>query len=121
MWKSTDAGKSWQHIGLEDTVKIGSIVVDPADPNLVLVSALGDTSRHGGGIYRSTDGGQTWTNVLKPADYDGTRDLEYAYDDPSVMLAATQGTGGAAAAAAAARRSCGRGANKGKRAAGVQG
>ncbi len=95
MWKSTDAGKTWQHIGLEDTVKITSIVVDPADPGLVLVAALGDTTRHGGGVYRSTDGGQTWTNVLKPADYDGARDLQYAYDDPSVMLAATQGTGGA--------------------------
>jgi photosystem II stability/assembly factor-like uncharacterized protein len=94
MWKSTDAGKTWQHIGLEDTVKITSIVVDPADPRLVLVSALGDSTRHGGGLYRSADGGQTWTNVLKPADYDGVRDLEYAYDEPSVMLAATQGTGG---------------------------
>ncbi len=99
MWKSTDAGKTWQHIGLEDTVKISNIVVDPADPALVLVSALGDTTRHGGGIYRSTDGGQTWTSVLKPADYDGTRDLEYAYDDPSVMLAATQGSGGGFGAA----------------------
>jgi photosystem II stability/assembly factor-like uncharacterized protein len=95
MWKSTDAGKTWRHIGLEDTVKITNIVVDPADPDLVLVSALGDTTRHGGGVYRSTDGGQTWTNVLKPADYDGTRDLQQAYDDPSVMMAATQGTGGA--------------------------
>jgi photosystem II stability/assembly factor-like uncharacterized protein len=94
MWKSSDAGKSWQHIGLEDTVKIGSIVVDPTDPNLVLVCALGDPTRHGGGVYRSTDGGQSWTNVLKPAEYDGIRDLQYAYDDPSVMLAATQGTGG---------------------------
>ena len=94
MWKSTDAGKSWQHIGLEDTVKIDSILVDPTDANLVLASTLGDNSRHGGGVYRSTDGGQTWTNVLKPADYDGTRDLEYAFDDPSVMLAATQGNGG---------------------------
>jgi len=94
MWKSTDAGKTWQHIGLEDTVKIDSIVVDPADPNLVLASALGDATHHGGGIYRSSDGGQSWTNVLKPANYDGTRDLQYAYDDPSVMLAATQGTGG---------------------------
>jgi photosystem II stability/assembly factor-like uncharacterized protein len=94
MWKSVDAGKTWQHIGLEDTVKIGSILVDPTDPNLVIVSALGDTTRHGGGVYRSTDGGQIWTNVLKPADYDGARDLQYAYDDPSVMLAATQGSGG---------------------------
>jgi photosystem II stability/assembly factor-like uncharacterized protein len=94
MWKSTDAGKSWQHIGLEDTVKIDRILVDPTDPNLVIVSALGDDTHHGGGVYRSTDGGQTWTNVLKPADYDGTREVEYEYDDPSVMLADTQGTGG---------------------------
>ena len=94
MWKSIDAGKTWLHIGLEDTVKIDRILVDPADPNLVIVSGLGDTTHHGGGIYRSADGGQTWTNVLKPADYDGIRELEYAYDDPSVMLAATMGTGG---------------------------
>ncbi|HLW80667.1 MAG TPA: hypothetical protein VKS20_01365 [Candidatus Acidoferrales bacterium] len=95
MWKSTDAGKTWQHIGLEDTVKIDSIQVDPTNPDVVIVSALGDKTRHGGGIYRSTDGGQTWTNVLKrPDGYDGTREVEYAYDDPSVMLADTQGTGG---------------------------
>jgi photosystem II stability/assembly factor-like uncharacterized protein len=94
IWKSTDAGATWQHVGLEDTVKIDSILVDPSDANLVLVSALGDTNHHGGGVYRSTDGGQTWTSVLKVADYDGTRDLQYAYDDPSVLLAATQGTGG---------------------------
>ena len=94
MWKSIDAGKSWEHIGLEDTVKIDSILVDPADANLVIVSTLGDTTHHGGGVYRSADGGQNWTNVLKPAGYDGTRDLQYAYDDPNVMLAATQGTGG---------------------------
>ncbi len=96
MWKSTDAGKTWQHIGLEDTVKIDSIVVDPADPNLVLASALGDAAHHGGGVYRSTDGGQTWTSVLKTDGYDGTRDLQFAYDVPGVMIAATQGTGGAA-------------------------
>jgi photosystem II stability/assembly factor-like uncharacterized protein len=92
MWKSTDAGKTWQHIGLEDTVKITNITVDPTDPNLVIVSALGDATHHSGGVYRSTDGGQTWTSVLKTAEYDGTRDLESAYDDPHVMLAATQGT-----------------------------
>ncbi|HZZ37915.1 MAG TPA: hypothetical protein VFE06_02210, partial [Acidobacteriaceae bacterium] len=94
MWKSTDAGKTWQHIGLEDTVKITNILVDPTDPNLVVVSALGDETRHGGGVYRSTDGGQNWTSVLKAPGYEGTRDLEYAYDDPSIMLTATQGTGG---------------------------
>src|SRR5579871_1318202 len=71
MWKSSDAGKTWRHIGLEDTVKITSIVVDPADPALVLASAFGDSTRHGGGVYRSTDGGQSWNSVLKPADTDG--------------------------------------------------
>jgi len=94
MWRSTDAGNNWQHIGLEDSVKIDSILVDPADPNLVIVSALGDEHHKGGGVWRSTDGGQNWTSVLKPADYDGTRELQFAYDDPSVMLAATQGTSG---------------------------
>jgi photosystem II stability/assembly factor-like uncharacterized protein len=95
MWKSTDAGATWKHIGLEDTVKITNILVDPKDPNLVLVSALGDATHQGGGTYRSTDGGQSWPSVLKPTGYDGTRDLEYAYDDPRVILAAVQGTGGA--------------------------
>ncbi len=94
MWKSTDAGVTWKHIGLEDTVKIGSIVVDPTDPNVVLVSTLGDSTHSGGGVYRTTDGGQSWTNVLKTPDYDGVRDLQSAYDEPKVMLAATQGTGG---------------------------
>ena len=95
MWKSTDAGATWQHIGLEDTVKIDSIIVDPNDANLVLASALGDTNHKGGGVYRSTDGGKSWNRVLQTPDYDGTRDLQFAYDEPGVMLAATQGTGGA--------------------------
>jgi photosystem II stability/assembly factor-like uncharacterized protein len=103
MWKSTDAGATWKHIGLEDTVKIGSIVVDPTDPNIVLASALGDSTRKGGGVYRSTDGGQSWTNVLKPADYDGVRDLQYAYDNPNIMLAATQGTNDGRGVAAGGR------------------
>ena len=65
MWKSTDAGSTWKHIGLEDTVKIDSILVDPKDADVVLVSALGDATHHGGGVYRSTDGGETWTSVLQ--------------------------------------------------------
>ncbi|SEF90243.1 hypothetical protein SAMN05421819_1294 [Bryocella elongata] len=92
MWKSADAGLTWQHIGLEETVKIGSIVVDPTNPNLVVVSALGNPIHHGGGVYRTTDGGATWTSVLKTPGYDGARDLQSAFDDPSVMIAATQGT-----------------------------
>src|SRR2546430_4877675 len=94
MYKSVDAGKTWTHIGLEDTVKINKIVVDPKDPNLVLASTQGDARHSGQGVYRSTDGGKTWTNVLKPENANGTRDLEYAFDTPHVMFATSQGAGG---------------------------
>src|SRR5256886_6733794 len=94
MYKSVDAGKTWTHSGLEDTVKINKIVVDPKDPNLVLASTQGDARHRGQGVYRSTDGGKTWTNVLKPENANGTRDLEYAFDTPHVMFATSQGAGG---------------------------
>src|SRR3989440_8242759 len=94
MYKSIDAGKTWTHIGLEDTVKINRIIVSPKDPDLVLVSTQGDAQHSGRGIYRSTDGGKTWTNVLKPENANGTRDLEYAFDMPQAMFATSQGAGG---------------------------
>ncbi len=94
MYKSIDAGKTWTHIGLEDTVKINKIVIDPKDPNLVLASTQGDARHNGQGVYRSTDGGKTWLNVLKPENANGTRDLEYAFDKPNVMFATSQGAGG---------------------------
>src|SRR3989440_1139166 len=94
MYKSIDAGKTWTHIGLEDTVKINRIAIDPKDPGLVLVSTQGDAQHSGRGIYRSTDGGKTWTNVLKPENANGTRDLEYAFDMPHVMFATAQGFSG---------------------------
>jgi photosystem II stability/assembly factor-like uncharacterized protein len=94
MYKSNDAGKTWTHIGLEDTVKINRIAIDPKDSDLVLVSTQGDAQHNGRGIYRSTDGGRTWTNVLKPENANGTRDLEYAFDMPRVMFATSQSLGG---------------------------
>src|SRR6202166_306665 len=66
MYKSVDGGKTWTHIGLEDTTKINKMVIDPKDPNTVLCSTQGDARHNGHGIYRTTDGGKTWTNVLKP-------------------------------------------------------
>jgi len=94
MYRSSDAGKTWKHIGLEDALKINKLVVDPTDPNLVLASATGDATGRGGGVFRSTDGGETWQNVLKPEGTSGTRDLEYAFDMPNVIFAATQGAAG---------------------------
>jgi photosystem II stability/assembly factor-like uncharacterized protein len=93
MYKSTDAGKTWTHIGLEDTVKVNKITVDPKDPNLVLASTQGDARHNGQGIYRSTDGGKTWENTLRPENANGTRDVEYAFDMPNLIFATSQGTG----------------------------
>ena len=94
MYKSTDAGKTWTHVGLEDTTKIAKIVVDPKDPDIVLACTLGDATHKGGGVYRTADGGKTWQNVLKPEGVPGTRDLASAFDMPNVVFAATQAPGG---------------------------
>jgi photosystem II stability/assembly factor-like uncharacterized protein len=94
MYKSTDAGKTFVHIGLEETTKINKICVDPKDPNIVVVSTQGDATHNGRGIYRTTDGGKTWENTLRPDNANGTRDVEYAYDMPNVIFAASQGAGG---------------------------
>ena len=94
MYKSIDAGKTWTHIGLEETTKINKMVVDPKDPNVVVVSTQGDATHKGQGIYRTTDGGKTWENTLRPENANGTRDVEYAFDMPNVIFATSQGAGG---------------------------
>ncbi len=94
MWKSTNAGRTWRHIGLAATVMIDSIVVDPHNPDVVVVSALGNATHHGGGVYRSTDGGKTWSRVLDPAHYRGTREVVSDWGDPHILLAVTAGNGG---------------------------
>ena len=94
MYKSTDAGKTWTHVGLEETTKINKIVVDPRDPNIVIASTQGDAQHSGRGIYRTTDGGKTWENTLRPENANGTRDVEYTFDMPQVIFATSQGAGG---------------------------
>ncbi|HEX6964425.1 MAG TPA: hypothetical protein VF166_01425 [Gemmatimonadaceae bacterium] len=91
VYKSTDAGTTWQHLGLDASKQIPSIVVDPHDPNLVLVAAMGNIHQLGGtrGVFRSTDGGRTWTNTLTVDDKDGVQKLASAYDVPNVIFATT--------------------------------
>ena len=69
MYKSTDAGRTWKHIGLETTLHIGRVVVDPKDANRVYVAALGDiyAASPDRGLYRSLDGGATWKKILNNA------------------------------------------------------
>ena len=73
VYKSTDAGKTWQHLGLEATRHIPSMLVDPRSADVVLVAAQGDPHRKSGmrGIYRSTDGGHNWTRTLYVDDETG--------------------------------------------------
>ncbi len=66
MYKSTDAGKSWTHIGLEDTQHIGKIAIDPHNPDVLFVAAIGHlyAPNEQRGIFKSTDGGRSWKKVL---------------------------------------------------------
>ncbi len=70
MFKSTDAGKTWTHIGLDNTRQIGRVAVDPANPNRVYVAALGNIYGPSAdrGLYRSLDGGATWKKILNKSD-----------------------------------------------------
>jgi photosystem II stability/assembly factor-like uncharacterized protein len=90
MFKSTDAGKSWAHIGLEDSQQIGKILVDPHDANVVLVAALGHPYGPNAqrGVFRSTDGGKTWTKTLYRNADTGAIDLAFRPGDPSTVYAA---------------------------------
>lgn len=89
MYKSIDAGKSWSYIGLSDTRQIGRVLVDPKDADIVLVAALG----HGfgpnaeRGVYRTTDGGKTWTRVLSKDENTGAIDLAYDPDNSRTVYA----------------------------------
>src|SRR6204780_3871023 len=83
MFKSTDAGKTWSHIGLEGTRQIGRVAVDPANPNRVYVAALGNVyaANPERGLYRSTDGGTTWKKILfKANDQTNVGAIEVAID-----------------------------------------
>ena len=83
VFKSTDAGKTWTHIGLEATRQIGRIVVDPANPNRVYVAALGHVydANPERGVFRSLDGGATWKKILNnPKDPNRVGAIEIAID-----------------------------------------
>ncbi|HUO32705.1 MAG TPA: hypothetical protein VMU80_26060, partial [Bryobacteraceae bacterium] len=66
VYKSTDAGKTWTNVGLRDTRQIGRILIHPTNPDIVYVAALGHAygPNEERGVFRTTDGGRTWTKVL---------------------------------------------------------
>ncbi len=89
MYKSVDAGKTWQHVGLENTRQIGRIIVDPKNPNIVFVAALGHAyaSNPDRGVYRSRDGGATWQRVLFKNDDVGAIDLAFDPTNSQIVYA----------------------------------
>jgi len=90
VYKSTDGGKNWQHIGLDATKYIGKILVDPNDANIVLVGALGHYfgPNHERGVFRSSDGGKTWQQTLYINDDTGVVDLARDPQNANVIYAA---------------------------------
>jgi photosystem II stability/assembly factor-like uncharacterized protein len=95
MYKSTDGGRTWTHIGLEQTHRISKMIVDPKDANVVVAAAVGDNNNgEAGGVYRTTDGGHTWQKVLTPKGATAVRDLGYDFSAPNIMFATTLGLGG---------------------------
>jgi len=89
IYKSLDGGENWQHLGLGDTRHIGRILVDPHNPDIVLVAAMGHSSgpNEERGVFRSTDGGPSWKKVLYKDSLTAAVDLCFEPGNPRVVYA----------------------------------
>jgi len=89
MYKTTDGGQTWKFIGLYHAGQFGSVRIHPTNPNIVWVAAQGDAFKSNSerGVFKTTDGGQTWRKVLFLSDQLGAMDLEIQPGDPNVVYA----------------------------------
>ncbi|MBI3424799.1 MAG: hypothetical protein HY011_17830 [Acidobacteria bacterium] len=90
IYKSTDAGKTWQNMGLKDSQHITRIVTHPTNPDIVYVAAMGHlyTTNEERGVFKTTDGGKTWKKVLYANDRTGAIDLVLSRNEPDTLYAA---------------------------------
>jgi photosystem II stability/assembly factor-like uncharacterized protein len=95
MYKSTDAGATWTHLGLDDTKYISSVIIDPRNPDVVIVGVLGHpilgtaAASEARGVYKSTDGGKTWKKTLhKDDNFSGISDMVADPENPRVLYGA---------------------------------
>jgi BNR/Asp-box repeat protein len=91
VYRSTDGGKTWQHLGLEKTERIARVLVDPHNPQVILVAAMGHEwgANPDRGVFRSSDGGKTWQRVLYVNDTTGASDLVFDPTNPNIVFAGT--------------------------------
>ncbi len=89
VYKSTDAGATWQFVGLYDVGQIGALRIHPTNPNIVWVASSGDPFKpsRARGIYKTTDGGRTWKQTLFVTDSTGAADVEIQPGNPDVVYA----------------------------------
>jgi photosystem II stability/assembly factor-like uncharacterized protein len=91
VYRSSDAGTTWTHLGLEETRHIGRVIVHPGNPDVAYVAALGNLWKPGAerGVFKTTDAGQTWSKVLYLDTLTGVVDLVMDPGDPNTLLAAS--------------------------------
>ncbi|MEK7225785.1 MAG: hypothetical protein AAB221_08890 [Bacteroidota bacterium] len=90
IFKSMDAGKTWKRMGLEKTICIHRVVIDPVNPNTVYAAAIGNpyAEHNDRGVFKSTDGGETWNKILYVNDTTGCADLVMDPSNPNKLIAA---------------------------------
>ncbi|MGH2552948.1 MAG: WD40/YVTN/BNR-like repeat-containing protein [Chitinophagaceae bacterium] len=90
IYKSMDAGKTWKKMGLEKTICIHRVVIDPASPNTIYAAAIGNpyAEHNDRGVFKSTDGGETWNKILYVNDTTGCADLVMDPSNPNKLIAA---------------------------------
>ena len=91
IYKSVDAGKTWTHMGLTETGRIGRVLVHPTNPDIVFACAVGRTTgpQQERGVFRTTDGGKTWERVLFVDENTGCSGLAMDPQNPHVLFAGT--------------------------------
>ncbi len=91
VYKSEDAGRSWKNMGLKNSEHIGRIVIDPRDSKVIYVAAQGPLWAEGGdrGLFKSADGGETWTKILSGTKWAGVNDVSLDPRNPDVLVAST--------------------------------
>jgi photosystem II stability/assembly factor-like uncharacterized protein len=89
VYKSTDGGKTWQHMGLKDSERISAIAIHPQNPDIVYIGALGHAfgPNEERGVFMTTDGGKTWTKTLYIDNQHGVADLDIDQTNPNILYA----------------------------------